>query len=70
MATFLDDKYYPTNASTAMFTNVEPYRSDQLASPQRNITIYSMPHFWANLRILSNCGAPQKCLYRILGSSP
>ena len=40
MATFLDDKYYPTNASTAMFTNVEPYRSDQLAPPQRNVTIF------------------------------
>ena len=27
-------------------------RSDQLAPPQRDITIYFMPHFWANYGLI------------------
>ena len=32
-------------------------RSDQLAPPQRNITIYFMPHFWANYGLILGSNA-------------
>ena len=40
---------------------IKKLRSDQLALPQQNITIYFMPHFWAYYRLIlggdANCRA-------------
>ena len=38
--------------TTAMFRNVEPFRSDQLAPPQRNITIYQVQKYETGISLL------------------
>ena len=49
-------------------------RSDQLAPPQRNITIYFMPHFWSNYGLILGGNADFRTLVffsknQILGGS-